>query len=288
MVVGLSGGLGNQLFQYAAGRALAHRLGVALKVDLSWFHFNPERRFMLEKFKLKLDYQESKSRLPQAYAELASRISRRFLPKIGGLKVWREPHFHFCAAYNKITKPVFIDGYWQSEKYFTDIKELLFNEMVLKDSMPPECFGYRDSIAQTDAICVHIRRGDYINKAANAKLYHLCSTEYYNSALERIKHNLSKPHCFVFSDDKHWVKSNIKFDCATTIVELDNTDSTHFEFSLMTSCKHFIIANSSFSWWAAWLSKNHSKQIVAPKYWFLSPKYDERDLLPSSWIKLEN
>lgn len=286
VVVGLSGGLGNQMFQYAAGRALAHRLGLPLSLDLSWFQGRGNRQFALAPFRIAASLEQAWPRLPPSMQARVSRLSRRWLPRIMGVPVWREPHFHFSSDFLALPGPVFLEGYWQSERYFRGIRSLLSQEFSLRELLPSDCAKIFEEISEYEAICVHVRRGDYLSNPAAAKVHGTCPVDYYHAGVRDLCQGLARPHCFVFSDDPAWVGASLAFDCPTTVVDVNGPDDAHLDLVLMAACRHFLIANSSLSWWGAWLGDHAGKKVIAPADWFLTSDKDTRDLLPESWQRL--
>jgi len=286
VIVGLSGGLGNQIFQYAAGLSLASRLQVPLVLDLSWFGGQKDRKFALSPFNIEASQQNVCEWMSPTYQALVSRLSRRWFSKIMGVPVWHEPHFHYTKNFGLIEKSVFLEGYWQSELYFREHRSLLLQQLSLRGSMPLDCRNLLDEILESDAICVHVRRGDYLSNPLAAKIYEPCSIEYYKKGVSEISETLRNPRCFIFSDDPTWVTSSLSLDCPMKVVDVNGPENAHFDLILMAACKHFLIANSSLSWWGAWLGIHPNKRVIAPKRWFLTPDRDTRDLLPSSWEKL--
>ena len=283
VVVGLSGGLGNQMFQYAAGRSLAVRIGVPLVLDLSWFCGQSERRFALSSFNIDAEQgSQCPWLLPRGQA-IASRLSRRWLPRIMGVPVWRETHFNYSSDFAALSEPLFLEGYWQSERYFREIRSLLLQEFTLRESLSPACTKLVEEINGCDAICVHVRRGDYLSNPVAAKVHGTCSLDYYRDGIGELCQGLVKPRCFVFSDDLAWVRASIVVDCPMTVVDVNAPNDVHLDLALMVACRHFLIANSSLSWWGAWLGNHAGKKVIAPKRWFLTPDKDTRDLLPESW-----
>ena len=285
VIVGLSGGLGNQLFQYAAGRALTIRLQTYLVLDLSWFANQKERSFSLSPFQIHAQTYSQFPRLATSLQGTISKISRRLMPRAMGVRVWREPHFNYSEEFVKLTEPVYMEGYWQSERYFSEIRPLLLEEITLKDPMPSECMALFETIRSCNAICVHVRRGDYLSNPVAAKVHGICPADYYHLSVTELCAGLADPHCFIFSDDPVWVRNSLTFDCPTTVVDLNSPNDAHFDLMLMAACQHFVIANSSLSWWGAWLGSHSDKVVIAPKRWFLTQDKNTSDLLPESWLK---
>lgn len=286
VVVGLSGGLGNQLFQYAAGRALSLRLGVDLVLDTTWFHGHPDRTYALEPFSINANIYSGPDFLPEWLKRVECRLTRRWAGKRLAVPIFRELHFHFNEAYSLLKHPVYLEGFWQSERYFIDFKKIITKDLMLKSQVSRSFNLIADHIQQSDAICIHIRRGDYVTNPIASKTHGLCSLDYIHQGVKMVSKDLIRPYCFIFSDDPGWVRKNLTLDLPLTVVDFAKPHEPHLDLALMMQCKHFVIANSSFSWWGAWLSDNLSKRIVAPKKWFASPEKCVDDLIPETWMKL--
>jgi hypothetical protein len=287
VVVPLIGGLGNQMFQYAAARALALRTGAAVKLELSWFGTDPDRQYALAPFAIEATSIVSGEQTAPKY-DLLSRVIRR-LPiarKQNGLLVFKEASFRYDAGIEQARAPIFLDGYFQSEKYFSSYRDQIGADFKLRNAPLPPTRAVLNQISQSDAICVHIRRGDYVtNKAANAH-HGICSLEYYAAGLERAVEGLAQPHCFVFSDDPTWALENFVPKIPVTFVDIHATNQAHEDLRLMAACQRYVIANSSLSWWGAWLGSHNNKKVVAPAQWFQKRDIDTSDLVPSSWIRV--
>lgn len=286
VVVGLSGGLGNQMFQYAAGRSLALRLGVPLTLDVSWFGGQAKRNFALNDFCIEAELWRHQKFMPKSWSALCSRFFRAMALRINGVSVFREPHFNYFPDFEFLSEPVFLDGYWQSERYFEKIRSVLIKDFSLKSEMPESCMTLRDKIYSCNSICVHVRRGDYLADPVAAKVHGICSLDYYRRGVQMLARGLDRAHCFVFSDDPSWVRQSFSLDYDMTVVDVNGSDVAHLDLILMASCDNFLIANSSLSWWAAWLGQVENKRVVAPARWFLAGNKNTDDLIPSKWIKL--
>jgi len=180
----------------------------------------------------------------------------------------------------------YLDGYWQSEKYFCDFRLAIQNEIKLKNE-ESEC--YKNILSEIGSIqspiSLHIRRGDYEHDPIIKKILSCCTMSYYDQAIKFVTRDLTGVKFFIFSDDINWVKENFKINFPVFYVTGNNI-TNYEEMILMSKCKHNIIANSSFSWWGAWLNENPGKIVVAPKKWFNNPKADQKDIIPESWIKI--
>ena len=280
------GGLGNQMFQYAAARALALRTGACVGLDLSWFGTDPERQYALGPFAIKADILDRPLRNNDTH--LLARITRhlRIVYASKETPIFREASFRYDPRIEKVSPPVILDGYFQSETYFAAYRTQISAEFSVQQPPSLAASHLLDQIANSDAICLHVRRGDYIsNPKANA--YHgTCSLDYYRQGLVFVSQGLDNPHCFVFSDDPGWVRENFKADLPTTVVDIHHPGQAHEDLRLMAACLHFVIANSSLSWWGAWLGARAGKKVVAPLRWFKSSANDTSDLVPSEWHRV--
>jgi len=265
-VVSLMGGLGNQMFQYAFGAAWSPRV----YYDLSWFKrvkkikAATQRKYELDVFNLKL---RKKPWLFSPRRKIVEKPENIFNPEYLAVR-----HGH-------------LKGYFQTEKYFTHIRKKLIRDFSLRKPLDAANMKMLARIKEHEcAVSVHIRRGDYVKLT---HIHTLQSPEYYTSAMKYLKSaGWGKPHYFVFSDDLDWAVKNVDFGKDFTPVDINDTDAAAFDLELMKNCKHNIIANSSFSWWGAWLNKNPNKIVIAPKIWFGTADMSWADIIPKSWIVL--
>lgn len=214
------------------------------------------------------------------------RAIRRFSPYIHGLRVFREKKFSFNEEFNTIRTPVYLEGYWQSQKYFMNIRHILLSELILKEPLPLKCKHIFEKISNSNSVCVHIRRGDYVSNINASKLHTICNLDYYIQAMVYISQEIENPNFFIFSDDLEWVRSSFSFDYEMYFVDINTTLEPHLDIQLMSACNNFIIANSTLSWWAAWIAKYDKKIVIAPENWFLTKERDLNDLLPIEWKKI--
>jgi hypothetical protein len=290
VIARLDGGLGNQLFQYAAGLSLADGLGVPLKLDLSEFDTYLLRRFELDRFNISAQiatpeetasFVVNPSRFQRYYSRLAISLGLRF-----NRIAFKQIKFEYDEAFEKIRYPMYLNGYWQSEKYFKPVEDKLRMELCLVDNLGDKSRKILDEILKCPAVSLHIRRGDYVSNPSAALIHGVCSLDYYHSAIHHIAASVENPHFFVFSDDPQWAKENLKVRHPVRFVEANGPDRGVEDMWLMKSCNHHIIANSSFSWWAAWLNSKAGKIVIAPRIWFLDKNIDTRDLIPEQWHKI--
>lgn len=280
-------GLGNQLFQYACGRRLAHFHKTEFKLDIGAFEYNKLRQYGLQHFNISATIATRQEVESLQYRRILGleKVYKRLTGErwIHRSRYIKEPHFNFYPKLLKAPNNSYLDGYWQSEKYFKDIRHILQQELTLKHPMSQNAQSYADRIRSSDALCIHVRRGDYLTDSA----FELCSLSYYQNAFQKLSYAVPDPQVFVFSDDPDWAEVNLDFAPCKTVVR---GNANYEDLRLMALCKYFIIANSSFSWWGAWLSNASNPLVYAPKTWFsaqVKPFFQNTsDLIPSTWVVL--
>lgn len=290
IISNIIGGLGNQMFQYAAGRAHSLKLGVPLKLDTRDFSgYQLHQGFELNRlFNCRAEIATDSDLahvLGWQRAKLAQQVLRR--PQLKRLRYKSfvvEPHFNYWSGINQLEDNKYLYGYWQSEKYFIEFAENIREDFTFKFPFSDQNAEIAEQISQVNAVSLHVRRGDYVSNAKNTFIG-VCSLEYYRKAIEHIKSQVDMPVFFVFSDDIDWVKNNLVLDKTSVFVSHNKGSESYNDMRLMSLCKHNIIANSSFSWWGAWLNSNPQKIVIAPKQWFASGQ-DDRDLIPEAWVRL--
>ena len=279
IITKLKGGLGNQLFQYAAGRAVALHHKVPLKLDVTTFEtYNPHNGYRLDQFAIQAEIAAENEiiNLKGRSTVLFSALRKAGLVKRKSyFKEKRSSYFDASVFKNNY---VYLDGYWQNELYFSDIRELILEELSLNSSMNDLSFAYLECIKKNNSVSIHVRRGDYLN----LKNINVLDVDYYMKAVEYIRKIVEKPTFYIFSDDLEWCKSSLAFlgDC----IYVERTQTEIDDLKLMSFCQHNIIANSSFSWWGAWLNQNPNKTVIAPKGWLLNDP-GSSNVIPSDWVK---
>lgn len=289
VVARLSGGLGNQMFQYAAGRALALRQQAAFRVDVAGcgvhrgyelskvFRIDPalasaaDLRGLLG-WRRRRKVQRVLAHLP------AARLRGAYVP---------EPHFRHWPGLQRLRGSAYLDGYWQSEAYFADAEACIRSDFAFRHALRGANAEVAAMIDAADApVSIHVRRGDYVADPRAARIHGTGDPAYYGRALALLSARLpSAPRCFVFSDDPGWARAHLALPDSTVHVEHNRGDDSHFDLQLMARCRHHVIANSSFSWWGAWLDPFDAKIVVAPARWFRAGP-DTSTLLPPSWIRV--
>jgi Glycosyl transferase family 11 len=287
IIVRLCGGLGNQLFQYAAGRRLASVRSAELVLDLGWYTRTPSSDTPRV---YELGYYPIKARLTTPTEALWSRLHEgRLLRRLPILprrwRHWSEKTFEFDARVLDLPDNTYLDGYWQSHRYFEEIADSIRTELS-----PIKNFGTQDEkvaslIAAGNAVSVHVRRGDYVNHQAALQNHGLCSIEYYKAAVAKVLLHVDQPHFFVFSDDPVWTRENLPLPGLATFVDHNGPATAFQDLRLMSLCDHQITANSSFSWWGAWLNSRPNKIVVTPQQWFADQR-NTQSLRPDNWIRL--
>lgn len=296
IIVKLIGGLGNQMFQYAAARRLAIRHNTELKLDLSFLE-NRQEVTTHRVYELKHLNINATIATPHEVAEFTGEYKNRYqatlmrLRRIAGLAIFHpnvyvEPHFHFDPAVLDAPDNSYLDGYWQSENYFKDIGNIIQNEFTVITGQGERNRQLAEEIKATESVSIHVRRGDFVSDKATKEFHGVCSLNYYKSAIDRIRSQVRSPHFFVFSDDPEWVKENLELSNPATFMDHNGPDKGYEDLRLMGLCTHHIIANSSFSWWGAWLGTHPSKIVIAPMRWFNDVSINTTDLLPETWMRM--
>ncbi len=297
IIVRLSGGLGNQMFQYAAALRLAHVHDAVLKIDTSRLDktepLETPREYELGCFRITAGKAAAGERelcgdLAEKSRKPLFRVLRKcgFLPSNNGFRYYRERSFSFDGRVLRLPDNICLDGYWQCEKYFRDIRDTITSEFTLRDGPAGKNARLAEQIEACNSVSLHVRRGDYVANPAAAHFHGVCGLDYYSGAIEEIKKRVVAPHLFVFSDDPEWAATNIRSDIPVTFADHNGTGDGGRDLDLMRLCKHNIIANSSFSWWGAWLNENPGKTVIAPARWFQEPGIDTRDLVPKGWLRI--
>ncbi|MDE3184125.1 MAG: alpha-1,2-fucosyltransferase [Bacteroidota bacterium] len=297
IVVQLQGGLGNQMFQYAAGKALSLQLNCSLKVDLNILESKNDtfsnnylhtRSYELNIFQnLEIEIVKNKDLLKFLHGSQLNKIKRKLgLPNY---KVYQENEFVYSDHYFNLKPPVLLKGYFQSENYFIRFEKIIRQSF----RFPLEDLGDSNNdllqaIQKTESVSIHVRRGDYLIPEI-FKVHGICEKSYYVNAIERIKKKYPNASLYFFSDDAEWIQNNLlKYFPNSTLISGNHAKDSWKDMFLMSSCKHNIIANSSFSWWAAWLNNNPEKMIIAPRQWFKieDKNFNASSLIPSNWISI--
>lgn len=301
ITISLIGGLGNQMFQYAAGKALAERHGVPLALDVSGFRNYALRPFLLGRLQVPEVDMEAASGAPAVKAtdHFPRSLWRQRMDRLLGLvglpklaktaDAYREPHFHFDPAFETLGPQAALFGYFQSERYFASIAERLRNWFAPREPLGGAAAAALARIEGSQLpISVHVRRGDYL-KPGTAEFHGILGEPYYREAVGRLEEVIGRDaELFVFSDDAGAAEQVLNFVPTSRLIHVRGDPERPWEdMALMARCRHHIIANSSFSWWGAWLNRSPDKIVIAPRAWFAPSelrKQNTSDLYPPGWV----
>ena len=272
IIIKLIGGLGNQMFQYATAKAIALHNNTVLKLDTSAFKVYDLHDYGLHHFNLNAkEYKQP--------VKWVKKIQNKFQQRT----YYNEDTFRYNSKlFNINAEQLFLNGYFQSEHYFVKYREALLKDFKITSSIKKATKVMLEEIAKSDSVSIHIRRGDFLKH----EIHNTSKEDYYKKAMQLVESKIDKPTYYLFSDDMNWVKSNFKTSYKTVYVDFNDANTSYEDMALMSNCKHNIIANSSFSWWSAWLNTNPNKIVVAPEQWFNGNEYDYTDVVPNSWIKI--
>lgn len=290
IITRLIGGLGNQMFQYAAGKALACRHGVEVKVDLSELNKQAGEQYTQRHYELGIfdsgiqvaTENELRDFTGGDRSRLRREVQRR-LPFLFNSLCAVESGAAYHPQFESYPRHTMLQGFWQSERYFRDYEQEIRNDFRFRSSVLEATRSLRETIASCEAVSLHVRRGDYVSNPSANQFHGLCSPRYYEQAVRHLAALHPDIRLFVFSDDIAWCRENLSFSQSVQFME---TGSPYEDLYLMSQCRHNIIANSSFSWWGAWLNAHAGKIVVAPQQWFQDPSVNTSDIIPASWIRL--
>lgn len=280
----IRGGLGNQLFEWAAGTALSEHLQTSYALDLEVYGRNKSRDFELREMGLPI--------------EVASSSDIETLKK---QCFYRQPHYHYDESFCDLSDNTYLRGYFCSERYFLSAGHIVKNKIwnaLSSLHLSDDQIQALSAIENKLSVSLHVRRGDYVSNNGYNDFFGTCDMPYYRDAIETVASNLDTSEfvLFVFSDDLNWCRKKFTFKNNFIFVDVNAEQPGFFDLLFMARCQHNIIANSTFSWWGAWLNRNHEKTVVAPKRWFkvnyrektkgawiADPSYSLQDLFPKDW-----
>jgi hypothetical protein len=282
IITEINGGLGNQLFQYAAGLSLAEKHQTQLKINVDFKQADTSRTLGLSHFNIFLESATPEEIKHYSPTSILFKKILSYLP-LALQKFYKERQFSYQPDFEKLGPNVYLKGYWQSERYFSTIATQVKDIFTLQPHFYSNILPLIEEIKQTESVSIHVRKGDYLLHPYS-DYYATLESAYYNNALAALQDNLPQLKLYVFTDDPKWVKENLALPIPYTLISGVQTRSMDEDFQAMLSCKYHIIANSSFSWWTAWLSAREGKKVVAPKEWFKNGPSDTADLIPKSWL----
>lgn len=294
-LVNAAGGLGNQMFQYALCLALRkHGYKTFLFISENYnSHSYGHQGYELEKL-FSINKFDNKSYAQKWYIQLLRKISRNFSSR-HRLKIYKIIQLQIVEApktfvfYKKVfdkyksLNQLYL-GTWQSEKFFYNAKNEVRDKFKFnRDLLSEDTNILAKEMQECNSVFIHIRRGDYLSEKYVSSLGSICNLSYYEKSIQYFLETIKNPRFYFFSDDQKWVKENLKIELAT-YVQFNQGDNSWQDMYLMSKAKHGIIANSTFSWWGAWLIKNSKKIIIGPKNWCIGVEND--DVIPKEWIKM--
>jgi hypothetical protein len=282
VIMKVYGGLAGQMFQYSLGRHLSFQDNNKLLLDTHWYNKSNTsgfvRDFGLQHLNTRYETISNKGLLWWKL-RLAGKINNF---KLFGLEYIKEVDFsRFDSSILGKKGNILLDGYWNSHKYFDEIRAVLLEELRPKEAPDERNRQCLDKIQKTNSISAHFRRGDY----ALTSFHGMLSKEYYTQAIDALTENMTDPQLFIFSDEPEWVIANMDFKIPYEVVDFNKDKKNYWDIELMKNCKHNIIANSGFSWWGAWLNNNSGKTVVAPRNW-VNAENSSFDNIPEQWILL--
>ncbi|MBK7139134.1 MAG: alpha-1,2-fucosyltransferase [Bacteroidetes bacterium] len=289
IIVKLKGGLGNQMFQYAFGKCVAQLLNQHLYLDLSFFEDQEKREghtprhYELGILNIHARILEKKQlEKLGANFDLKSRIKCAIKSKFNTVKIKEKKTLVNISGLSKM-RSYYFDGYFQNEKYFAQLTHKLKKDFLPKEPLDQKTLDCIEKISSQNAVSIHIRRGDYISDNITNAHHGTCGIEYYQRAIKLISEQVENPHFYIFSDDIEWVNEHFKTGHPQTVITDYQQTNNFIDIVLMSHCKHHIVANSSFSWWGAWLGRNDKKIVIAPKDWFVE---GGKEIACKNWIKI--
>lgn len=277
VVTRLIGGLGNQMFQYAVGRHLALRRGTCLDLDLSWFDNalpgETPRTYGLAPYGVEagLDGWDLVRRRPAARYGIGGRLMRRLGLEMGKVMIDREAGFR--PAVLDAPDGTLLIGHWQTERYFAAIAPTIRDELTLRHAPAGRNADLLAEIRAGEAVSVHVRRGDFVTSAATTRAHGAPQPGYHRAAIAQIAARSGDTlRAYVFSDDPDWCAAHLDLGVPATVVAHNGDEAPHEDLRLMAACRHHVLANSSFSWWGAWLHPQLGGVVVAPRRWVVDPR----------------
>lgn len=280
ILVQLKGGLGNQMFQYAAGRSLALKHRVPLLLDTASYEPRQGGMYALNGLNIRATVATAAD-LAAFQPGLAGKVLNRVLP-VSFRRVYKEPYFEYDPHFFQARASVYLKGYWQSWRYFEPVQDTILQDFTFSIPFSQPILNKAAELQATESIAMHFRRGDYTD-ATTAAYHGICEPAYYDAAAAHMLGRYPQAKFYIFTNDPAWVKNNLPAGISYEIVSGQLSHSQYEDLFLMSRCRHQIIANSSFSWWAAWLNRHEEKQVVAPARWFAVAGMNAKDLVPASW-----
>lgn len=290
VIVRIEGGLGNQLFQYAAARTLADRLQCGLLLDVRGIAENGDRPYQLDLYQARAEIADSGTleALPPWRSSRAARFRQSLsfaIPSLVHSPVFWARSFAYDDRIERLQRPVYMVGYWQTERYFAWNRARLLQDVRLRLDTAVDA-GWVQKIRGCNSVSLHVRRGDYVSSSTAAQQHGTCDMAYYQQAIALLLQQQPDLEVFVFSDEPQWAADHLRLPAPVHIVDANPPDRGYLDLELMRGCRHHVLANSSFSWWGAWLCVQPGQTVYAPGRWFVNTGIDARDIIPPHWHRL--
>lgn len=285
VIIKIMGGLGNQMFQAALYKSMEIE-GKEVKADLTHIqkYGNNHNGYELKRI-FGLNLVEASENEINKYADLQLTLWGRVKRKIGGIRKathYLEQTYEYKPEILELNT-IYLEGYWQTEKYFKNIRSEILKMFTFPNIVGEKNKECLSEVSNSESVAVHIRRGDYLTGDNLDNYGNICTKDYYNSAIDYIRNHVSNPFFYVFSDEIEWVQENFDFG-NVRLVNWNSGNNSFLDMQLMSLCKHQIIANSTFSWWAAWLNQNPDKLVIMPAKWM--NHIENPDIGCEGWIRL--
>ena len=274
IIVRIKTGLGSQMFQYAFARFLSLKNKDSLILDVTSFTKNKPRDFALHHFNIT-------GKIIRDTEEITHLLTTY------PFRIVKDTDLRYHPAFMNLKGNIYLDGYWQSWRYFEPIREIIASDFKFRSSPKSKNRKILQEIRCHNSVCIHFRRGDHVHNPYVNKTHGVVPANYYEQAIAVIATKVKSPQFYVFSDDIEWVKQHFVLSSHPfRIVDINDVRHPQEDLRLMTECKHHIIANSTLSWWGAWLAKSDGQIVCAPKRWFINPQFSSRDMIPQNWIQI--
>jgi hypothetical protein len=299
VTVKINGGAGNQMFQYACARALSLRNRTELRIDPSpLFDITPWHRIVIRHYALNIIFSVEPElnffAKRQKFLKIpyADKIINKYYPRVlGMIGYWhyiKERQVSFDFTINQLSGNIYLEGYWQTEKYFKDYEAIIRKDFSFRNTLSGRSVALAQDISSSLSVCLNVRRAEIVHNPEVSKVHNVVTKDFYERAIDIMKKRFGAAiKIFVFSDEIEWCRQNLKIGADHIFLDYDPGDVEFRDYlQLMSMCKHFIIPNSSFAWWAAWLSKYEDKLVVGPRLWLKDESINTSDVTPEGWLRI--
>ena len=282
----IDGGLGNQMFQYAYGFYLAQRAETEFYLDISSYEKQPQHGYLLDHFRIDAEVLPAKlvAKIPRKYRSSVAKVT--WLQDRFGLRSLRrhkERDFGFRSSHLQAGDNRYLVGYWQSEQFFPRMRDELLKQFALRRNLTAQSQEIGGRMAESNSVALHVRRGDYVTSQSAAAIYEHLSVDYYHRCLQMWASQQYRPEVYIFSNDIAWCREQFQLEYPTHFVDHTSADTAFEDLWMMQQAACLVMANSTFSWWAAWLNQRSGRQVIAPSRWFRPGAMDGSNILCRDW-----